>query len=72
MFEDGIYYIGRSGADKQHPIQFYEFSTDASRLLTKVESPPLPDLNVSPDRKTILFSKSATRGSDLMLIENFR
>jgi hypothetical protein len=29
-------------------------------------------MSVSPDRKTILFSTSATPGADLMLIENFR
>jgi hypothetical protein len=28
-------------------------------------------LAVSPDQKTILFTKSATSGADLMMIENF-
>ena len=68
-FEDWICYIGRLGADKQYPIQFHEFSTGASRLLAKVEGPLLQHLSVSPDRRTLLFTKSATSGSDLMLIE---
>jgi serine/threonine protein kinase len=72
VFEDGIYYIGRSGAVTQYPIMFYDFSTGASRLLTQVGSLPLQGLSVSPDRNNILFCKSATSGADLMMIENFR
>jgi len=72
VFEDGIYYIGRLGADKQFPIQFHEFSTGASRLLAEVEGPLQQHLSVSPDRRTLIFTKSATRGADLMLLENFR
>jgi integrase len=70
--EDGIYYIGRPQPDRQHPIQFYKFSTNTSSLLTKVGGPLQQGLSVSPDRKTILFSKNASIGADLMLIENFR
>jgi Tol biopolymer transport system component len=72
VFEDGIYYLGVPGPDKQYPIRFYEFAAGASRLLTKVAGPVNIGLSVSPDRKTILFSKSATSGADLMMIENFR
>jgi serine/threonine protein kinase len=70
--EDGIYYVGERGPDRQYPIQFYEFSTGVSRLLTKIEGPLEAGLSVSPDRRTFLFSKSAASGADLMLIENFR
>jgi Tol biopolymer transport system component/DNA-binding winged helix-turn-helix (wHTH) protein len=72
VFEDGIYHIGRPGPDKQYPIQFYKFSTGTSSLLIKVAGPLQGGLSVSPDRKTILFGKSASAGADLMMIENFR
>jgi len=72
VFEDGIYFIGRLDAEKRYPLTFYEFSTRSSRLLTKTEGPLLQFLSVSPDRKTFLFTRSATEGTDLMLIENFR
>jgi Tol biopolymer transport system component len=72
VLEDGIYYIGRPQADRQYPIQFHQFSTSTSSLLTQVQGPLQQGLSVSPDRKTILFSKSASTGADLMLIENFR
>jgi Tol biopolymer transport system component len=72
VFEDGIYFIGRLDAEKRYPLKFYEFSTRSSRLLTRTEGPLAPFLSVSPDRKTFLFTRSATEGTDLMLIENFR
>ena len=72
VFDDGVYYLGRPGADRKYPLQFYEFATGASRLLVSFEGPLQQFLSVSPDRKTFLFTKSATRGVDLMLIENFR
>ena len=35
--EDGIYYIGRQGDDRKYPLEFYQFSSNTSRLLTKIE-----------------------------------
>jgi hypothetical protein len=72
VFDDGIYYIGRPQLDREFPIEFYQFSTNTSSLVTKAKGPLEQGLSVSPDRKTILFSKSASTGADLMLIENFR
>lgn len=72
VFEDGIYYIARRREEKQFSLKFYDFSTGASRLLTQFEGPRQAGLSLSPDRKTALFTKSATSGTDLMLIENFR
>ena len=72
VMPDGIYYIGRGGDDRQYALQFFQFSTGTSRLLTKIQGTPGIGLTVSPDRKTFLFATSVTSGSDLMLIENFR
>ena len=72
VVEDGVYYIGRRGNDRQYPLQFFQFSTGTSRLLTKIDGTISNRLTVSPDRKTFLFPNSVTSGSDLMLIENFR
>ena len=70
--EDGIYYIGGKGDDGKYPLAFYSFSNNASRVLTKIEGVLLFGLAVSPDRQTILFSKSVNDVSNLMMIENFR
>ena len=71
VFEDGIYYGGRSEKD-QTTIFFHDFSSAKSRLITRVEGGVYQGFAVSPDRKTILFSTNTASGSDLMLIENFR
>jgi Tol biopolymer transport system component len=70
--EDGIYYIGRPAEDRKCPLQFFQFSSQASRLLTKIEGFVSLGLSVSPDRQTILFSKSLSTGANLMMIENFQ
>jgi Tol biopolymer transport system component/tRNA A-37 threonylcarbamoyl transferase component Bud32 len=70
--EDGIYYIGQRGDDARYPLQFFQFSNNRSRLLTAIEGQVELGLALSPDRKTILFSKSSTTGADLMMIENFQ
>ena len=72
VVNDGIYYIGRGGTDRVYPLQFYEFSTRASRQLAKVTGGLQLHLSVSPDRKTFLFTMTPTSGRDLMLLENFR
>jgi hypothetical protein len=73
---DGIYYIGHRSDEGYYPLEFFQFSSAASRLLTKIESNSAVDtvggLSVSPDRKTILFSRSVSAGADLMMIENFQ
>ncbi len=73
---DGIYYIGRPRDEGYYPLEFFQFSSAAMGLLTKIESNSLVDavggLSVSPDRKTILLAESVSAGADLMMIENFQ
>jgi hypothetical protein len=69
---DGIYYIGSRSDEGYYPLEFFQFSNSASRLLAKIEGRAYQGLSVSPDRKMILFSKSISFGADLMMIENFR
>jgi len=70
VFEDGIYYFYPSGGGTE--IQFHEFGTGRSRLVSLIEGRLSNYLSVSPDQKTFLFTLGASAGSDLMLIENFR
>ena len=72
IVEDGIYYIGRRGDDRKNPLEFFQFSNNTSRVLTEIEGYTDYGLSVSPDRQTILFSKSVANGSNLMMIENFQ
>jgi Tol biopolymer transport system component len=70
--DDGIYYIGRRAANRQYPLQFFQFSNQTSKVLTNIDGEINYGLTVSPDRMDILFTKSVKSGSDLMMIENFR
>jgi Tol biopolymer transport system component len=69
--DDGIYYIGRRSDNGQSPLQFFQFSSQTSRLLTNIDGVIGLGLSVSPDRTAILFSKTAKSGDNLMMIENF-
>lgn len=72
VFEDGIYYGGRADLKGKVPLLFYQFSTGASRPVASLDPHVHFGLTVSPDRKTILYTRSLSSGGDLMLIENFR
>jgi hypothetical protein len=67
----GICYLTRDW-QRNHEIRFYDFATGQSRVIGALEARLSIGLSVSPDRKTFLFTGSATSGSDLVLIENFR
>jgi Tol biopolymer transport system component len=71
VFEDGVYYCGKRERE-QNPLLFHQFSSATSRLITTVDGFLLNGLTVSPDRRTILYTRSVSSGGDLMLIENFR
>ena len=70
--EDGIYYIGRRAPNKQAPLRFFQFSSNTSRTLTNIDGGIALGLSVSPDRKSILFTKTVSAGSNLMMIDNFQ
>ena len=71
VFNDGLYYCGipKNGS---RPILFFSFATGKSRPLGRVDGATFFGFTVSPDRKSILVSKSSSSGRDLMQIENFR
>lgn len=68
---EGIYYIG-SGSGGEHPLEFYQFSSNTSRMLTRISGFLDQGLAVSPDQQSILFSRSLNNGAHLMMIENFQ
>ncbi|MFI5170134.1 MAG: protein kinase [Vicinamibacterales bacterium] len=68
---DGIYYIGCAANPPMAPLYRYSPATGRSELVGQVESPAM-GMAVSPDGRTILFSRTVAEGADLMLIEDFR
>lgn len=72
VLEDGVYYLYAALLGARYDIRFHELSTARSRVISSIGAQDCRHLSVSPDRKTFLFTRVASTGSDLMLIENFR
>jgi Tol biopolymer transport system component len=71
VVEDGIYHIAGPDDHGAHSLQFFDFATAKSRVVTRIDSSPSIGLTVSPDRKTILFTATKPINYDLMLVDNF-
>jgi len=71
---EGVYFAVASSKTKSS-IKFFNFSTGAEKTVAEVDH-VLPSsvsgLTISPDGRWLLFPLFARRGSDLMMIENFR
>ena len=53
-------------------LRFYDFASKTTRTVYRTERPVGPGLTLAPDGRRILFTQQDRRGSDLMLVENFR
>jgi eukaryotic-like serine/threonine-protein kinase len=67
----GVYHLGCEEGPTGRPLYLLDFATGRDRLLGKLEKAVL-GLTVSPDGRTILYTKRVEQGADLMMIENFR
>jgi len=71
---DGIYYLGCPEGQSESPLYRLDPATGRSRLLGTLETGGATasfGLAISPDGKTILFTKTVAKGADLLMIENF-
>ena len=71
---EGLYFAGADSSDRP-AINFFNFSTSkVAPVMAFEKGLPLggPGLSVSPDGRWLLFSQVDRRGSDIMLLENFR
>jgi serine/threonine protein kinase len=70
LTHDGIYY---SAPRPSLDLRFFNFATGTSRVIFKRGAPGGSGVTVSPDGHWLLYTQiDGTRGSDLMLVENFR
>ena len=75
----GLYYLA-CGPDRDltidAPVHLVERPTGKDRIIGTIEDylhyPAVGGLAVAPDGREILYTRYMNRGSDLMLIENFR
>ena len=69
---NGIFYPAPPHSGDRCYIRFFSFATRLSRPIVEVERPLDWILDVSPDKKYILFSVWRKPEMDLMRVENFR
>jgi serine/threonine protein kinase/Tol biopolymer transport system component len=88
VLDRGIYYIERLGqgakdwgflagndplgSDDRARLRFFEFASSKDRPLAELGERVRYGLAVSPDGRTIIFTRNENLSSDLMLVENFR
>jgi len=70
VLERGIYYIDRPSGEAR--LQFFDFATGRSTTVARNLGEISVGLTVSPDGRTILYSRVDSSVDDLMLVENFR
>lgn len=70
---EGIYYADIEGESHAHPrVQFYRFATGKVTTIGHLGKPAAggPGLGISPDGRTLLYSRFDNFNSDLMLVKN--
>ncbi len=70
LFDQGAYLIDRLGGETR--LQYFNFATGKSTTVAHNLGDVSSGLTVSPDGRTILFTRVDAYGDDLMLVENFR
>jgi Tol biopolymer transport system component/DNA-binding winged helix-turn-helix (wHTH) protein len=68
--DKGIYFLARRAGVAS--IEFFDFATRKTTLLHTLDRPSWFGFALAPDQRSILFSKTDSRTSDLMVVENVR
>ena len=72
VVEDGIYFIPELTPGAGSSIQFLRFATGAVEHVLNFKGYASGGLSVSPDGRSILYSRVDQSEADIMLVENFR
>ena len=73
ILKEGIYFITHTDSDNRVALQYFSFKTGKTEIKHRIEDNNISvGLSVSPDQKSILYSKVNDSGSDIDIIENFR
>ncbi len=71
VMDRGIYFIPTRDSERRS-IEFYDFESGQTKLITYLPGMTRWGLSVTPDGQSILYSQERDEGADLMLVNNFR
>ncbi len=69
--DDGIYYVPTPTNSRECPVRFFRFASRRWTTIASADSVPR-GISVSPDRRTLICALGESRGSDIVLVQNFR
>jgi hypothetical protein len=69
--ETGLYFVP-TGSAATSSIEFLSLETGKTLPVATFDAPIIGGIGVSPDGRSILYSKVERDSSELMLVENFR
>ena len=72
LVDGGLYFITRTAPPARPTLQFFSFATAAVKIIAEIDTRAVGAFAVSPDQKTLVYEQTETRGTDLMLVDNFR
>jgi Tol biopolymer transport system component len=72
LVESGVYFIGGAGPSGRALLQLLSFADSGVRPVAEVDRQQINAFAVSPDGRTLLYSRTESRGIDLMLVDDFR
>jgi hypothetical protein len=67
--KNGVYLVDSQTAPS---LKFLDIQTRLLRKIGSIPGPFISGLAISPDERWLLYTKSESAGSQLMLVENFR
>jgi Tol biopolymer transport system component/DNA-binding winged helix-turn-helix (wHTH) protein len=65
----GIYLLATRGVPPVNSIEFFDFASTKTSTLYTLDRPPWFGLALAPGEASILFSKTDSQGSDLMMVD---
>jgi hypothetical protein len=71
LARNGIYFIRHEELQREASLDFFEFATNRIIPISTLDK-PLEGLAVSPDGRTVLYSRIESFQSNIMLMKNFR
>ena len=72
LVDGGLYFITRAAPRARPTLHFFSFATSAVKTIAEIDTQSVGAFAVSADQRTLVYEQTEVRGTDLMLVDNFR